>query len=198
MTNNKELFLKWIKNLFYIHCVALVGYMIGLLPFIGSWFGWVNSIVAMGTVFCLYKLMPVNERYRKAAIFSGIAVVLSLITNATDLGLFSIVISVCNLVGLYQEFCGHSEMLTGIDDKLSRKWHTLFNWNVFGSIILGIIGAPVIVMLGVLLVLDANILTALTLVLIGGFEVIIRIVYLTYLKRTHDVCKKYEYWRDEI
>lgn len=198
MANNKALFLKWIKNLFYIHCVALVGYVIGLLPFIGSSFGWINSIIAIGTVFCLYKLMPVQERYRKAAIFSGIAVALSLITNAADLGLFSIVISICQLIGLYQEFCGHSEVLLVVDGKLSRQWHTLFNWNVFGSIIVGILGAPVLIVAALSFVLDTNMISVLTALLIGSFDLIIRIFYLVFLKRTYNACEKYEHWIDDV
>lgn len=39
--------------------------------------------------------------------------------------------------------------------------------------------------------------TAYDKLLVSGFEIVLRIVYLDYIKRTHDVCKKYEYWREE-
>ena len=198
MTNNKALFLKWIKRLFYIHCVALVGYFIGLLPIIGSWFDWMNTIIVIATVYCLYKMSPVHERYRKAAMFSGIAIILTLITTISTIGFFSLVGNILSLIALYQEFRAHSEVLLTIDHRLSKKWRTLFNWYIFGSIIVAILGTPVIVLAAVAFVLDENIISVLVAILVGGFEIIIRIFYLVYLKRTHDICEKYEDWVDDV
>lgn len=197
MANNRELFLTWIKNLFYVHCVLLVVYLISLIPFIGDWFNWINTIVSIGAVFCLYKLMPVSERYRKAAIFSGISVGLTLVSNIFEAGLIvGLAIMICNFIGLYQEFYGHADMLLTIDSRLSGKWHTLFNWNLFGGIIIAMLGAPVITVAALLLPTE-GLIAALAALLVSGFEIVLRIVYLDYIKRTHDVCKKYEYWREE-
>ncbi len=149
----KAVFLKWIKNLFYVQCVALAGIIIGQIPFISSWFKWVTIMIA---------------------------------------------INICGLIGLYQEFNGHAEILLTIDSKLSKKWHTLFNWNVFGSIVVVIISAPILVLVGIVTFADENIMGMFAAVLVAGFSIIIQAVYLIYLKRTHDVCEKYEYWVDEV
>lgn len=194
MANNKALFLNWIKNLFCIQCAVLAALVLGYLPFIGPWFKWINPIFSIGSVYCLYKLMPVNDRYHKAAVFSGIALGLTIITNLINLGLFSIVISICSLIGVYQEFYGHSEVLLTIDGRLAKKWHTLFHWNIFGSIIVAILGAPILIVVSIAFVLDENMISLLTAILIIGFNMIIEIVYLVYLKGTHDVCEQYEYW----
>ena len=198
MTNNKALFLKWIKNLFYIECVAFLLYLISQLPFVGSWLGWIAFIVSGIRVYCLYNLLPINERYKKAFTFSAITLALTLVLKVSDMWLLSIVAMVTGLIELYQEFCGHSEVLLTIDSKLSGKWHSLFNWNVFGSIIVAILGAPVIIVAAVAFVLDANIISILTTIMILGFDIILKVIYLVYLKRTHDVCEKYEHWVDDV
>lgn len=195
---NKILFLKWMKNLFYVQCIALIGMMIGQLSFIGSWFEWITNLITLAEVYCLYQLIPVNERYRKAFKFSGIAVGLTIVKNVTSLDLFSIVISICSLVGLYQEFSGHAEVLLTIDNKLSKKWHTLFNWNLFGSIIVALISVPVIMLAAIVTVFDSDLLGIFAAGIVVVYTVIIQIVYLIYLKRTHDVCEKYEHWVEDI
>jgi len=194
----KALFLKWIKNLFYVQCVALVGIVIGQIPIIGSWFKWITTIVAIGEVYCLYQLMSVNERYRKAAIFSGIAVGLIVVANVIDFGLFSIIISICSIIGLYQEFNGHSEILLTIDNRLSKKWHTLFYWNLFGGIIVALISVPVVVIASLAVLFDANVISVLAVLVAASFSLILQIVYLVYLKRTYKVCETYEFWIDDV
>ena len=98
----------------------------------------------------------------------------------------SLAVVICSLVGTYQEYTAHSDMLDGIDNILARKWHSLFNWEVFGGIFLGVLISPIVVLLTVFLVLDANILTAIILVAVTGFDLILDIVYLKYLKRTRE------------
>ena len=187
MTNNKALFLKWVKNLYYVQFALLIGGVLAAIPLIGGVFKWVNAILTVGVVYILYKMAPTKDRYRKAAIFMGISVGVSLLSGFINVGIFSIAISICSLVGLYQEYCGHSEMLNGIDNALAKKWHSLFNWQIFGGVVLGILGAPIVVLLGVVLLLDTNILTVVILILVTCFDAIIQIVYLSYLKRTREM-----------
>ena len=195
MRNNRGTFLTWVKNLFYVHCALLVVYLLSLIPFIGEWFNWINTIGSIGAVFCLYKLMPVSERYRKAAIFSGINVGLSLIGNLFDVGLLATIGgAVCYYIGLYQEYYGHAEVLLTIDSALAKKWHSFFNWRLFGGIIVGIVSGPVIAILAVVLLFTEGVIAALTVLVAGCFELILKIMYLVYLKRTHDVCEGYSHW----
>ena len=198
MTNNKELFLTWTKNLYQLRWVALVGTLIASLPFVGAWFGWVNTLISVVILFVIYKLSPVNDRYRKAAIFMGISIVLGVLVKTEILNMLSFVASICSLIAVYQEYCGHAEMMTGIDEKLSRSWHTLFNWNIIGGILIGAFGSITTVLAGVALVLDANIIAGIVLGIVLGFEVIIQIFYLRFLKRTREVYEHYEPQTDEV
>lgn len=192
MTNNKELFLTWTKNLYYLQCAALIGMLVASLPFVGSWFGWVNTAISVGILFAMYKLSPVNARYRKAAIFLGISVVCAILVKGEILAILTFVASICSLVAIYQEYNGHSEMVAGIDEKLSSNWHSLFNWNFWGGIVVAIFGSVVVVIAGVALILDASLLAGVVLILTLGFDTIIRIVYLRFLKRTREVYENYE------
>lgn len=197
MINNKELFLTWIKNLFYVHCALLLVYLISLIPFVGDWFDWISTIGSVVAVFCLYKLMPVSERYRKAAIFSGISVGLTLVGGLFDIGLVvSIAGIVCHYIGLYQEFYGHAEVLLTIDSELAKKWHTFFSWRLFGGIIVGIVSGPVIAILAVVLLFTEGVIAALTVLVASGFELVLKIMYLVYLKRTHEVCEGHAHWSE--
>lgn len=184
---NKELFLKWVKNLYFVQIALLVCAVLSAIPLIGTVFNWLNSILSAIVVYILYQLSPVKDRYRKAAIFTGISVVAGLLTSFIDLGVVALVVSICSLVGLYQEYCGHSEMMDGIDNSLAKKWHSLFNWQIFGGIVLGVLGAPIVAVLAALLLLDTNLLTAIVLILVTGFDTVIRIIYLRYLKRTREM-----------
>lgn len=197
MTNNKDLFMKWIQNLFYVQCIAMAGTIIGLLPFADGWFGWVNRAIALASIYVLYRLIPTNARYQKAVIYSGIAVALGLVVNWIQIFALPLIVSICSLIGLYQEFSAHSEMMSGIDDKLARKWHSLLNWNILSSIVVGFLGSALVVV-GVLLKIDTNVLVILELVLIVGIELIIKLVYLIYLKRMLTAYANYEPQTEEM
>ena len=187
MTNNKELFLKWTKNLYNVQIVLLVCGVLSVIPMLGNVFGWISRIFSLIVVYILYQLAPVNERYKKAAIFSGVAIVIGLLTHFMNITMvISLAVVICSLVGTYQEYTAHSDMLDGIDNILARKWHSLFNWEVFGGFFVGILVSPIIVLLTILLVVDANILTAIMLVAVTGFDLILDLVYLKYLKRTRE------------
>lgn len=198
MTNNKELFMKWIQNLYYVQCVMLVAIIITALPFIGTWIGWVNLILSGGALYVLFKLAPVHERYRKAATFMAITFVINVIIRFADIGLLTFIGSVCSLIALYQEYSAHSDMMDGVDDKLARKWHCLFNWQLIGGIVLGFLGAPLTVLLTVAFVVDANFVAAMLVVVIAAFDVIIKIFYLKYLKRMLAAYANYEPQVEEV
>lgn len=192
MMTNKELFMKWIKNLFYVHCAMLVATIVTALPFIGTWVGWVNTLLSICVLFVLFKLAPVGARYRKAAIFMAVAVVIGFITKFAEMGLLTFVGSICSLIALYQEYSAHSDMMDGVDDKLARKWHSLFTWQLIGGIVLGFLGAPLTVMLTLAFVIDENVIAAVLVAVIAAFEVIIGIFYLKYLKRMLATYENYE------
>lgn len=186
MTNNKELFLKWTKNLYNVQIVLLVCGVLSAVPLVGDVFTWISRVFSLITIYILYQLAPVNERYKKAAIFSGIAIVVGILTQTANVAVVGLAGSICSLVGIYEEYTAHSDILDGIDNILARKWHSLFNWQIFGGIVLGVLAAPLVVVLAGVLLFDANIITALVLILVTGFDLILDFVYLKYLKRTRE------------
>lgn len=192
MTTNKELFLKWIKNLFYVQCATLVAGIITDLPFLDGIMFWINTMLACVTLFVFYKLAPVKDRYRKAAIFMTITLAINLISKFSNVGFLTFIGSVFSLIALYQEYSAHSDMMDGVDAKLARKWHTLFNWQIIGAILLGFLETVLLVVLVVAFSLDANVVAGLLLVIVEGFDIIIKIFYLMYLKRMLAAYENYE------
>ena len=193
MKIDKTLFLKWIKNLMYVQCVEFAAYILGQVPMLESPVLWVRQILTIASIYCLYKLAPISDRYQKAVIFSGLAAVMNLLVNAGVLIILSIPLMVCSLIGTWQEFHGHLELLLIIDKKLSDKWHTLLMWNIFGPLIVALITPMILIMPIFTGSFDESKLSQIA-VLIGVlFSVILQLLYVIYLKRTHDVYEKYEH-----
>ena len=170
MTNNKELFMKWIQILFYVQCAVLVITLIAKLPFVGSWFSWVIRLTTIATIFVLYKLSLVNARYLKAAIFMGV----TLLTTVFLRGL------------------GHSEMMEEVDARLSKNWRSLFNWELWGGFLIGGITVPIVVAIVLAGPANVELATGVTQVFTDGFSIILNIVYLVLLKRMLTAYASYE------
>jgi len=189
MTNNKALFMKWIQILFYVQCAAVVASLIASLQFVGSWFTWMRRIISIATVFVIFKLSPVNPRYCKAAIFMGISTIL-LVVFVKELWILVIVGMICSIIGMYQEYAGHSEVMAGIDDKLAKNWHSLFHWDLWGGLAVSFIGA----ICGVILTLtiSSEVSVDVAVVIADGYQTILNIVYLVLLKRMLTVYANYE------
>ena len=190
MTTNKELFMKWMQNLFYIQCVALTLTLIAYLPFIGSWFSWVIRLTTIATIFVLCKLSPLNTRYLKAAIFSGASLITAILLKG--LGALAIVGAICSLIAVYQEFKGHSELIEEMDAKLSRNWNSLFNWELWGGFLIGGITAPIVVAIGLAGNSNAELATAIVTIAIAGVTLTLDVVYLMLMKRMLKVYANYE------
>lgn len=140
----------------------------------------------LGYGLVLLKLSSQLDRYRTAAmccLVSGAISLLSfLLPSLTSGGGLSLLLSFMNLisgiimmVGEYQEYMGHSELLEDVDIELSDKWRKLWKWYMIcfgvllGSIVLLIIG-PVLGLLAALA---------------GGVAlVVVVIIKLVYLYRT--------------
>lgn len=188
MTKTKELFTKWMQNLFYVQCAALAFTLIAKLPFIGSWFSWVIRLATIATIFVLYKLSPLNTRYLKAAIFMGVTVLATLLSSG--LGLLVIVGMVCSIIATYQELIGHSELMAGIDAKLSKNWHSLFYWELLGGFLIGVILG--VVSVAISLAGNVELGVEISEIFADGFDIILNIVYLYLMKRMLRAYASYE------
>ena len=190
MTKTKELFMKWMQNLFYVQCATLVLALIAMLPFVGSWFSWVIRLATIATIFVLYKLSPLNARYLKAAIFMGASILTTIFLKG--LGVLAIVGMICSLIAIYQEYMGHSELIKEADAKLSKNWNSLFNWEIWGGFLIGAVTAPIVIAIGMVESSSGVVSTAVALLFSEGFSLVLNIVYLVLLKRMIKVYADYE------
>ena len=181
---------KWLNVLFWlvipniIYMIISNDYVLEAVPGL-YWPGLILGLLysfAYGSV--LFILRSESERYRKAgALLLACAAVdaLKIIvfggegTLALIIGLASAIMA---LVGIYNEYNGHADVLEGVDDGLSRNWRSLWRWQVYASIA---------VMGGALL---AAVIVGLFFVLGGAISLIVLdILKLVYLWRTANIFK---------
>lgn len=176
---------KWLRYLFLcqagdliLSAAALIFTGIGLLP-------WLSRILSLAGIFCLFQLSCAWGRYRKAAVFQLIhfgTILLSLLVNPLA-SLLNLAGSVFSLLAMYQEYSAHSEIIAGILPKLSRSWHSLFNWQI-GAIVLSTVAAPFLVVLGILARLENELITTLTMAVVSLTGMCLHTVYLAFLHKT--------------
>lgn len=192
MENQRGVFAKWIKYLFYIQVAAGVVGLLSAVPALDAIVLWVNRILSMATVVVLFKLAPLNKRYKKTAIFACVGLALAVLTVWTDMVALVLVASIFSLVGTYQEYNGHSEMVEIMDAKLAKNWHSLFNWQIFGGILVGLLGGVIVVVCTIAFSTEQEVLTSITLVLMNVLDLILWIIYLRFLKRTYTMYGEHE------
>lgn len=127
------------------------------------------SVAFVGIYFLLRKA---DTRYRKAALYLGIAVPINFVVALCSenealawLKLLLIPVVVLSLLGKYHLCNAHSELLLPIDDILSEKWMRLWKWyvrlliaaaaSIILTLIMALLGVVVFALVGVgLLVLS--------------------------------------------
>ena len=170
---------KWLKYLLYIHIAGIVCSLLAGIPVLSILAGWVSTAVLAAEAYVLYQMAPGCERYRKAAIFNVVVLVASLLAKS----ILSLVISICSIVAMYQEYQGHSEMIAPRNPALSGKWNSLFHYQLFAGIISGVAGSAG-VMIGVLAKMDPDALVKLIVLILTGVTLVLELFYLSYLKQT--------------
>lgn len=187
----KELFLKWTQYLFYIQIGVLGVSIIGELPILDNVVMWIGKLFAIASVYVLYQLAVVHNRYKKAAIWGCIAIVLNILFVFLSNELVALAASICDLLFTYQEYSGHSDMMNGVDEKLSRNWHSLFNWGVIVGVLMGGI-SPVIIIVGVLANVEANTIADMVVGVLGIVNLVLQVVYIYFLYRMRNSYVTYE------
>ena len=134
----------------------------------------------------LLKLSSHIARYRTAGICFLVGGIVNILTSVLPtltsgdglpllLSLISLVSGVFLLVGEYQEYMGHSELLWDVDVELSDKWHKLWKWYI--GCFLALLASIVVILLSPILGLLVTLAAAI------GILVVL-IVKLVYLYRT--------------
>lgn len=184
MKENNQLTLKWFRILMCIAIVGLINSVLSIQPFISlSFTVWISRGLMLAMTVCMLKLAPVHHRYHKAGIYRGTMLALILITAFVFASsLLTIAASVLSIMAVYQEYSAHSDLVAELDPKLSRKWHSLFNWGIAAAVLVSF-GSVVSVLLVVLLEADSVRTTALIVGLLSIPQLIIDVVYLVYIRK---------------
>ena len=170
---------KWLKLLLYV-CLASIGCsLLNLIPILSVVAGWGSTAVSVALVYVLFQLAPSNARYRKAAIFRCVVLVAGLLAE----NLLSLVISVCSIVAMYQEYMGHSEITASRAPALSDKWHSLFNIQLIVGV-LSAVTSSAGVMIGVLAGMGSDALVGIIVFVMSVIGIGLNLLYLHYLNQT--------------
>lgn len=182
---NQDLLAKWLRYLLYANGVMLAVSVLAAIPGVGSTVtGWINNILRICTLFFLFRLAPANPRYRKSVIFSAIGMTGLMLDTIAGL-----LTSICTLVGTYQEYHAHSELIQTKDTYLSDKWRSLFLWEIG----VGLLVSPISVfgsMLAASTGYSTDTIVSVILVVVVIPTAIIKLLYLKYLKAMLDMLRK--------
>lgn len=170
---------KWLKYLLYVEIAGALNFL-GVYSVLGPLAGWVVLAINAVSVYLLFVLAEFNPRYKTAAILYIVATVIT----QFGIALMSLAGIICNTVGQYQEYNGHSEMIGERDAKLAGRWRSLFWLELLGSLalgaVIGLVGAVFIIASGS----EPDVIKTVTSVASVGVAFVLRVLYLVYLHRT--------------
>ena len=183
MEFRSDLLTKWLRALVYIAIVSIVNSAISILPIIpAAVTTWISRGIMVAMIVCMFRLAPVNERYQKAGILRAVwlgCMIASLVFMPSILVLAA---SVLSIIAVYQEYSAHSEVVADKDAKLSRNWHSLFNWSIVTGLLVGF-GSVVTALIASFAGVEITRITAIVTGILGIPQLVIEIVYLLYLKK---------------
>lgn len=131
----------------------------------------IPGVVLQGVTVLVYGLIllrlgNMEERYKPAAIcclVSGLVPALLLLLVGNQAGnwtlLLTIPATIVGMVGKYNEFMAHSEVLQDMDMELSEKWEMLWKWYIgcYAAVIGSLLLVVIVPVLGLLVTLAAAI-----------------------------------------
>ena len=183
MEFRSDLLIKWLRVLVYIAIVSIVNSVISILPIIpASVTTWISRGIMVAMVVCMFRLAPMNERYQKAGILRAVwlgCMIASLIFMPSILILTA---SILSIIAVYQEYIGHSEVVADKDARLSRNWHSLFNWSIVTGLLVGF-GSMITALIASFAGVEITRITAIVTGILSVPQLVIEIVYLLYLKK---------------
>ena len=187
---------KWLWIIFWLIIPSSIGSLMAnestakILPGLFMPGQIINAICSLTYGAILLKLGSEEDRYHTAGICAliagGVSAVVAMLTGtgeeATWTLLLTLPAAVVAMVGEYNEYMGHSAVLSGVDNELSEKWEVLWKWYIglFGVMIGSILVMLIVPILGLLAILAASIGT-----------VVVSILKLVYLYRTAKIFREY-------
>ncbi len=188
---------KWLWIIFWLIIPGTIGSLMAnestakILPGLYMPGQIINAICSLTYGAILLKLGSEEDRYRTAGICAliagGVSAVVAMITGTGEEAawtlLFTLPAAVVVMVGEYNEYMGHSAVLSGVDNELSEKWEVLWKWYI--GLFLGMFGCIIVMLiipvLGAFAILGCAIGT-----------VVVSILKLIYLYRTAKNLREYQ------
>lgn len=175
---------KWLRSLFYIHFVILGATLSSWLPIQDHWITWFKRILVIGTALCLSQLSLVNAHYRKAALFRIIHIASLLITSL--LFSSSVIIlagAIFSILGTYQEYHAHAQLVAEKEPALSRKWSRFFGWALLVEVLVSFVSSALSVAM-TMLHYDLSHLITFVMIAQSLPRLMVDVFYLIYMNRT--------------
>ena len=172
---------KWLRYLLYLAIASAVLIIVSGFADLSGVTGWVTLALNVAAVCLLFLLANAHDRYKKAAIFGAAGLVIARL----PIPFVALAASICTLVGEYQEYKAHGELVADRDEKLSGKWNGLF-WLQFAvSMVLSMLVSVIVTVVSLVIGADDSILTdTLVTPLALAIGLIIQGLYILYLSRT--------------
>ena len=169
---------KWLRYLLYLGIAATVNSILSIfLPAVATW---LTPVLTLGALFIMSRMIPANGRYMRAILFTGVATLISVL-NIQAVALAG---SLCSLIGQYQEYTAHGELVAAQNPKLASRWGSLFWFQCAVSLIL--VGVSTVA--GTFLAMVANMsmdaVVLIVSIIAAVFTLILQAVYLLFLNRT--------------
>ena len=170
---------KWLKYLLYVGIGAAANYLlVSFLP--QSVHRLVGYLLTAASLYLMYRLTPDNGRYHKAILFTGV----SLIISALSIRVVALAGSLCAILGQYQEYTAHGELIADRDIRLANKWGSLF-WFQLAVELIG--GLAVMLVAGTIRAggqVTNTPIASVAVVAASFINVILKVLYLVYLRKT--------------
>lgn len=169
---------KWLKYLLYVGIGSMANTVLNIfMPGISAW---ISPILTLAALYMMARLIPANGRYLRAILFSGVSVLIGVL-NIQQIALAG---AICSIVGQFQEFTAHGELIREQDSKLSDKWGSLF-WLQFAvSVISTLLGSVFTALLVASGAVDVDTASAMIVVAVTLVTLLLRLLYLVYLGKT--------------
>lgn len=195
--SESEVSTQWLWILFGLYAASLVVWLLGCLSIPYGATNLLSKAISVFIIFSLFQLGSMGRRYRRAAIFRTVSfcvtLTVSLVLSPIFLSLQKWEITnpigqiiqmaawVVSMLGVYQEYCGHADLIAQKDSGLSKNWRFLFVCNL----VFNLVGSGVSLAL-VYYYMELNMNTDVVNAISGTVQIgsrVFTIIYLWYLYR---------------
>lgn len=170
---------KWLNYLFYVGIAAMGNTVLSL--FLSDVSSWITPILTLAALFMMSRMVPSNGRYLRVILFSGVSVLISVL-NIQQVALAG---GLCSILGQYQEYTAHGELIQQWKPKLADRWIGLFFFQLSANGILLVMSALFLRSAGE----NAELITAVLTVIVAVITLILKVVYLIFLRSTIRILK---------